>query len=80
MQYSAQTTYRDPIGQCLTTCNADKLQCKSPRKDNRDIVSASFLPRINKPYRPDDRSSLNAPLCSTIVDFIGTLKMACHAR
>jgi len=54
-------TYCDPIGQCLINCNADKLQCKSPRKDNRDSASASFLLRINKPYRPNNRSSLNAP-------------------
>jgi len=62
MQYSAQMTYRDLIGQCLANCNADKLFCKSLRKDNRDIASASFLLRISKPYRPDNWSSLNAPL------------------
>ena len=62
MQYAAQTPYRDPIGQCLTNCNADKLQCKSPRKDNRDIASANFLLRISKPYQPDNQSSLNALL------------------
>ena len=62
MRYSAEMTYRDPIAQCLTNCNADKLRCKSPWKDNRDIASASFLLRISKPYQPDNRSSLNAPL------------------
>jgi len=47
---------RDPIGQCLTNRNADKLRCKSPWKDNRDIASASFLLRISKLYQPDNRS------------------------
>jgi len=54
--------YRDPLGQCLTNGNADKLRCKSQRKDNLDMASASLLLRISKPYRPDNQSSLNAPL------------------
>ena len=35
---------------------------KARGKKIRDIASASFLLRISKPYRPDNRSSLNAPL------------------
>jgi len=56
-------------------CNVDKLRCKSPRKDNQDIASVSFLLRISKPPRSDNRSSLNAPLDSETTDRV--IMMTC---
>jgi len=55
MWHCAQMTCRDPIGQCLTNCNLGKLRHRSPRNANLSIASTSFLPRLGKPYRPDNR-------------------------